>query len=149
MSLSVDLWKIHQDLEDSLNRLQCLKECHLQEYPSLPLPDFVFPLQKVLQDSLLEIHHLQQVRPQVRQALQELVSDPQGQVLMELLAQAEAAEWKARAAARGWAWVLGLESAQVEAQVSALVQAEEKVEVLEPGQAQDLDWMAQGRLTDL
>jgi hypothetical protein len=66
---------------------------------------------------------------------------------MELLAQAEAAEWKARA--RGWAWVLGLESAQVEAQVSALVQAEEKVEVLEPGQAQDLDWMAQGRLTDL
>ena len=147
MSLSVDLWKIHQDLEDSLNRLQCLKECHLQEYPSLPLPDFVFPLQKVLQDSLLEIHHLQQVRPQVRQALQELVSDPQGQVLMEKLAQAEAAEWKARAAARGWAWVLGLESAQVEAQVSALVQAEEKVEVLEPGQ--DLDWLAQGPLTDL
>jgi hypothetical protein len=147
MSLSVDLWKIHQDLEDSLNRLQCLKECHLQEYPSLPLPDFVFPLQKVLQDSLLEIHHLQQVRPQVRQALQELVSDPQGQVLMEKLAQAEAAEWKARAAARGWAWVLGLESAQVEAKVSALVQAEEKVEVLEPGQ--DLDWLAQGPLTDL
>ena len=68
---------------------------------------------------------------------------------MEKLAQAEAAEWKARAAARGWAWVLGLESAQVEAKVSALVQAEEKVEVLEPGQAQDLDWMAQGRLTDL
>jgi len=67
----------------------------------------------------------------------------------EVVAQAEAAEWKARVAARGWAWVLGLESAQVEAQVSALVQAEEKVEVLEPGQAQDLDWMAQGRLTDL
>ena len=147
MSLSVDLWKLHQDLEDSLNRLECLRECHLQEYPLLPLPDFVFPLQKILQDSLLEIHHLQQVRPQVRQALQELVSDPQGQVLMEKLAQAEAAEWKARAAARGWAWVLGLESAQVEAKVSALVQAEEKVEVLEPGQ--DLDWLAQGPLTDL
>jgi hypothetical protein len=43
--------------------------------------------------------------------------------------------------------VLGLESAQVEAKVSALVQAEEKVEVLEPGQ--DLDWLAQGPLTDL
>ena len=151
MSLWVDLWKIHQDLQDCQNRLDCLVECHLQERPQGYLPDFVFPLQKVLQQALEEIPVLQaelraEVRPEVGQALQELLVQPEQQELMARLAelelqdpgvaQARAArdqqEWKERAAARGWAWVLGLELAQAE--VSALVQAEEKVEVLEPGQ---------------
>jgi hypothetical protein len=169
MSLSVDLWKVHQDLQDSLNRLECLQECHLQERPEFPLPDFLFPLRKVLLQALEEIPVLQrelqaQARPEVRLAVQALLEDPQAQELMARLAelelqdpgvaearaaQAQAADWKAQAAAQGWAWVLGLESVQAEEKVSALVQAEEKVEVLEPGQAQDLDWMAQGRLTDL
>jgi hypothetical protein len=109
MSLSVDLWKLRQDLEDCQARLECLKECHLQERPQGYLPDFVFPLQKALAQALEEIPILQQefreeVRPEVRKAIQFLMEDPEAQVLMEKLAQAE---------------------------------------------AQELDWLAQGRLTDL
>ena len=109
MSLSVDLWKLRQDLEDSLARLECLKECHLQERPGTLLPSFVNPLEQVLQQALEEIPFLQkdfqeEVRPEVRKAIQFLMEDPEAQVLMEKLAQAE---------------------------------------------AQELDWLAQGRLTDL
>jgi hypothetical protein len=50
-----------------------------------------------------------QVRPEVQQAVQEMMADPQIQVVMEKLAQVEAAEL-----------------------VQGLVQAEEQVEVLEP-----------------
>ena len=89
MSLWVDLRKIQECLEDSLARLECLQECHLREHPLLPLPDFVFPLRKVLQDSLLEVHLLQSVRPQVRSAVQVLLEDPQAQELMARLAEAE------------------------------------------------------------
>lgn len=89
MSLSVDLWKLRLDLEDSLHRLECLKECHLQEHPLLPLPDFVFPLQKILQETLLEIHQLQGIRPEVHQAIQDLQEDPQHQELMARLAELE------------------------------------------------------------
>ena len=113
MSLSVDLWKLRQDLEDSLARLECLKECHLQERPGILLPSFVNPLEQVLQQALEEIPFLQkgfqeEVRPAVQQAIQAMMEDPQVQVLMERLAQAEAEE-----------------------------------------RAQELDWLAQGRLTDL
>jgi hypothetical protein len=50
-----------------------------------------------------------QVRPEVQQAVQEMMADPQIQVVMEKLAQVEAAEL-----------------------VQELVRAEEQVEVLEP-----------------
>ena len=108
MSLQVDLRKLQECLEDSLSRLECLRECHLLEHPQLPLPDFLFPLQKTLQDSLLEVHLQQQVRPQVRQAIQELLEDPQTQVLMEKLAQVEAQE-QAQVESKGWNWILGKE----------------------------------------
>ena len=58
MSLQVDYRKIQECLEDSLNRLECLRECHLLEHPLEPLPDFLFPLQKTLQDSLLEVNQV-------------------------------------------------------------------------------------------
>lgn len=65
MSLSVDYRKIQECLEDSLSRLECLKECHLLERPLEPLPDFVFPLEKYLKDSLEQVSVLQE---QVRKA---------------------------------------------------------------------------------
>ena len=102
--------------------MECLKERHLLERPQGYLPDFVFPLQKALAQALEEIPVLQQefreeVRPAVRQAIRAMMEDPQVQVLMEKLAQAEAEEL-----------------AQVG--VSELVRVEESVEVLEPGQVQ-------------
>ena len=123
MSLWWDLYRLQEDLEDSQNRLECLVECHLEENPSGLLPDFVFPLQKVLQQALEEIQILRQelqvrVRPEVQQAIQVLMEDPQAQVLMERLAQAEELE-------------------RAQAAVSELVRVEESVEVLEPGQVQE------------
>ena len=58
MSLSVDLYRLQEDLLDSQNRLECLKSCHLEEHPKGLLPDFVFPLQKVLRQALEEIEVL-------------------------------------------------------------------------------------------
>ena len=60
MGLWVDYYRLQECLEDSLNRLECLQECHLQEHPLEPLPDLVFPLQKVLQDSLEQLQVLQE-----------------------------------------------------------------------------------------
>ena len=88
--LWTDYWKLRDCLEDSLSRLECLKECQLEE--SQYLPDFVFPLQKVLQDSLEQVTQVLQVRPEVQLAIQELLKDPKAQELMERLAQAEALE---------------------------------------------------------
>ena len=132
MSLSVDLWKLRQDLEDSQNRLDCLKECHLLESPQDPLPDFVFPLQRVLLQALEEIQALQEakVRPEVRQAVQELVEDPQAQVLMELLAQAEAQE-RALAEVLAAELVLALAEVPVGVQVQVLELAQAAVQVKE------------------
>lgn len=48
--LLTDYRKLIECLEDSLSRLECLKECHLQEFRYLP--DFVFPLERNLKDSL-------------------------------------------------------------------------------------------------
>lgn len=90
MSLSVDYRKMAECLEDSLDRLECLKDCHLAEYPLEYLPDFVFPLEKALVSALEQLESAQE---------QELV----------------------------------LESELAAAQ-RALVEVEEKVEVLEPGQ---------------
>ena len=115
MTLWVDLWKMEELLQDSQIRLECLKECHLEENPQGQLPDFVFPLQKALSQALEEIQVLQwglQGRSQKFQAvLNQMKTDPEMQVLMERLAAAEAAE---------------------RAQVAELVQAEEQVEVLDP-----------------
>lgn len=109
--LWTDYWKLQNLLEDSLNRLECLKDCHLEYQPDQPLPDFVFPLQKVLVQALEELALVLQVRPEVQTAIQELLEDPQTQVLMERLAQAEAQE--------------------------KLVEVESRVEVLEPCQCQN------------
>ena len=91
MSLSVDLYRLQENLEDSQSRLQCLIECHLEEDPQGLLPDFVFPLQKVLRQALEEIQALQdsRVRPEVRLAIQELLKDPKAQELMARLAELE------------------------------------------------------------
>ena len=61
MSLWTDLLKIQESLQDSLSRLECLRECHLQERPDHPLPDFLFPLQRYLEQSLEEAQDLQKV----------------------------------------------------------------------------------------
>ena len=58
------------------------------ERPQGYLPDFVFPLQKALAQALEEIPVLQQefreeVRPEVRKAIQFLMEDPEAQVLMD------------------------------------------------------------------
>ena len=95
MSLWVDLYRLQEDLRDCQNRLDCLVECHLEEFPTDLLPDFVFPLQKVLRQALEEIQVLQQdlrsqVRPAVQQALQEMLVDPEHQELMVRLAESEA-----------------------------------------------------------
>ncbi len=96
MSLSVDLYRLQEDLLDSQNRLQCLIECHLEEDPEGLLPDFVFPLQKVLRQALEEIQALQdsRVQPAVQQALQEMLVDPEHQELMVRLAESEAQDRK-------------------------------------------------------
>lgn len=119
MSLSVDLWKLQECLEDSLARLYCLKDCYLQDHPMTPLPDFVFPLQKILQETLLEIHHLQQIRPQVLQAIQDLQKDPEHQKLMARLAEAELQD-------------PGVAEARAEKARKELARLEEQVEVLGP-----------------
>ena len=93
MSLWVDLWKLQECLENSLNRLECLKECHLEENPTGLLPDFVFPLEKVLTQSLEEIRTLQwglQGRQEKFQALlNRMKTDPEMQELMSRLAESE------------------------------------------------------------
>lgn len=48
--LTTDYRKLGELLEDSLVRLECLKECHLEEHQYLP--DFVFPLEKALVEAL-------------------------------------------------------------------------------------------------
>ena len=121
MSLWVDLYRLKEDLQDSQHRLDCLKECHLQELPESPLPDFVFPLQRVLLQALEEIQVLQQelraeVRPEVQQAVQALLEDSQAQELMARLAE-------------------------LELQDPGVAEAR--------AQKAELDWLAQGRLTDL
>ena len=67
-------------------------------------------LEQALAQALVGFQSLAQVRPEVLKATQEMLADPEMQVLMERLAQAE---------------------------------AQEQVQV------EDLDWLAQGRLTDL
>mgnify|MGYP003339089188 CR=1 FL=1 len=67
--LAVDYWKLEELLQDSLDRLDCLKECHLEEFGYLP--DFAFPLQRILQDSLDQIHLAQQVAQAQREQVQE------------------------------------------------------------------------------
>ena len=49
--LKTDYRKLEEHLEDSLNRLDCLKRCHL-EWSQTHLPDFVFPLEKALVQAL-------------------------------------------------------------------------------------------------
>jgi len=84
-----------------------------------PLPDFVFPLQKILQETLIEIPHLQEIRPQVRQAIEDLQKDPQHQELMARLAEAELRD-------------PGVAEARAEKARKELVRLEEQVEVLGP-----------------
>jgi hypothetical protein len=80
----------------------------------------VFPLEKALVEALECLPLVSfQVRPEVLKATQEMLADPETQVLMEKLAQAEAQE--------------------------RLVEVEAQVEVLEPGQ----DLWGQGPLTEL
>ena len=93
MSLFVDYRKIQECLEDSLNRLECLRECHLLERPLEPLPDFLFPLQKVLQDSLLQVTQaLRQAQALPSQEAQELVRAAAQRALVEVEAQVEVLE---------------------------------------------------------
>ena len=117
MSLWVDLLKLEECLLDSHHRLNCLKDCYLQERQMEALPDFVFPLEKVLQESLEQLALLQgqvkrdhlKAQAQVAQkALSEQVPEPGS--LAEAEAQAKAqAEARAAALAKGRGWVLGAE----------------------------------------
>ena len=90
MSLSVDYRKIQECLQDSLNRLECLKECHLLETPLEPLPDFLFPLEKTLQDSLEQVAlALQEPQGLPSQEARELVQAAAQRALVEAEAQVE------------------------------------------------------------
>ena len=117
MSLWVDLRNLQENLQDSQTRLECLKECHLQEYPLVPLPDFLFPLQKALQESLEQLAPLQdQVKRDHLKAQAQLAQKALSESVPEAgsLAEAEAkekaqAEARAAALAKGWGWVLGVE----------------------------------------
>lgn len=69
--LTTDYRKIQECLEDSLVRLECLKECHLQEFQVLP--DFVFPLEKALVQAL--------------ESVQQVLAQQSAQVLAQRLVQ--------------------------------------------------------------
>ena len=92
MSLQVDYRKIQECLEDSLNRLECLQECHLLERPMEALPDFVFPLEKALKDSLEQVQLALVQRELPSQEAQALVRAAAQRALVEVEEKVEVLE---------------------------------------------------------
>jgi hypothetical protein len=169
VSLWWDHWKVREQVEDLLVRLECLRECSLQEQGQVP--DWVLGLERELDlvleqvpawDRLLEQdrdleQERDQMRQEVRQVLERLEQDPQHQELMRRLAVSEAQdrvqelekdpehqELMARlAVSEAQDRVHELEQELEQAQ--ALVRERERVVV----KVEDLGWLAEGPLTEL
>lgn len=136
MSLWWDLYQVRELVEDLLARVDCLRECSLQEQEQVP--DWAFRLQRELVVALEQVPEWaqllgqDQVRPQVLEVLERLEKDPEHQELMARLAVSEAQDR-----------VHELEQELEQAQ--ALVRERERVVV----KVEDLGWLAEGPLTEL
>ena len=82
--LWTDYRKLEECLQDSLSRLYCLKSCHLDSKKDLP--DFVFPLEKSLKDSLEQVQLLMH-QAKFQKALKDHLADPKTQELMRRLVE--------------------------------------------------------------
>jgi hypothetical protein len=80
VSLWWDLYQVREQVGDLLQRVECLRECSVQERGLVP--EWVFPLERVLGQVLEQVPEQaqvlgqDQVRPQVSEVL---VRDPQHQ----------------------------------------------------------------------
>jgi hypothetical protein len=136
VSLWWDLYQVREQVEDLLRRVECLRECSVQEQGQVP--EWVFPLERELVRALElvpqwgQLLGRDQVRPQVLEALKRLEQDPEHQELMARLAVSEARDR-----------VHELEQELEQAQ--ALVLEREQVVV----KVEELGWLAEGPLTEL
>jgi hypothetical protein len=136
VSLWWDLYQVREQVEDLLARVDCLRECSLEEQGQVP--DWTFRLQRELVVALEQVPEWgqllgrDQVRPQVLEVLKQLEQDPEHQELMARLAVSEAQDR-----------VHELEQELEQAQ--ALVLEREQVVV----KVEDLGWLAEGPLTEL